>query len=250
MQEKQPYSDALLDEVIEACIQHLKAAPRDAEVLFHLGNAFHLKEQFDRATFCLMKAVNLNPRNPVYFLHLGHAYRRQGDHEQAIAAYESVLTLNPRFADAHFNTGMVFFGQRLWGKAMDSFQNALNINPRYAAARYHAGRVHEELGQMVKAMQQYRQVIEDHLGTQIDPVGVTLDCALVFDDLGLLDQAEREYRRLVKEHPDYADLHFHLGMVLKKRGRTDEAMEEFGFAIRLNPQYMEARRRYWETAST
>lgn len=244
-----PYSPGLLDEIIEACIKHLRDEPKDTEVLFHLGNAFYLKEQFDRGSFCFIKAVNLNPKSPVFYLHLGHTYRKMGDKEQAIAAYESVLTLNPRFADAHFNIGMVFFDNRMWEKARASFDNALNINARYAAARFYTGRVCEEMQQVQRAMQHYRQVIEDHLGHQINPVGVTLNCALIFDDLGLLDQAEREYRNVLKEHPDYADYHYHLGMILKKRGRIDEAMEEFGVAIRLNPQYMEARRKYWEAAS-
>jgi tetratricopeptide (TPR) repeat protein len=70
----------------------------------------------------------------------------------------------------------------------------------------------------------------------------------VFSDLGLLDQAEAEYRRLIKDHPEYADLHFHLGIVLRKMGLDDEAMEEFRIAIKLNPHYMEARRKYWESA--
>ena len=86
------------------------------------------------------------------------------------------------------------------------------------------------------------------MGKQITQPLVTVNFGLVFSDLGLLDQAEREYRRLIQDHPTYADLHFHLGMLLKKRGRIDEAMEEFGIAIKLNPQYMDARRKYWESA--
>ena len=109
MTEGPRYAESLLDEVIDGCIQHLRDHPKDNDILFHLGNAFFLKEQFDKASFCFVKAVNLNPKNPVYYAHLGHCYRALGDKEQAIASYESVLTLNSRFADAHFNVGLIFY---------------------------------------------------------------------------------------------------------------------------------------------
>jgi tetratricopeptide (TPR) repeat protein len=137
---------------------------------------------------------------------------------------------------------------KAFDKAIASFSNALAINPKYAAARYYVGRIYEEQGAYNKAMQEYRQVIEDALGNKLEKGSVTIDFGLVFSDLGLLDQAEREYRRLIKEHPEYADLHYHLGMILKKKGLSDDAMEEFRIAIQLNPHYMDARRSYWESA--
>jgi tetratricopeptide (TPR) repeat protein len=99
-----------------------------------------------------------------------------------------------------------------------------------------------------KAVVEYRRIIEENLSKQVFKEGITVNFGLVFSELGLLDSAEREYRRLILEHPTYADLHYHLGMLLRKRGRNDEAMEEFGVAIKLNPHYMEARRKYWDAA--
>ena len=122
------------------------------------------------------------------------------------------------------------------------------INPKYAAARYYLDRIYQDQGAFNKAMAEFRRVIEDHLCTFLQPGGVTVNFGLVFTDLGLLEQAEREYRSLLKDHPEYADLHYHPGMVLKKRGKSDEAMDEFQNAIKLNPHYMEARRKYWESA--
>ncbi|MFZ2957886.1 MAG: tetratricopeptide repeat protein [Candidatus Ozemobacteraceae bacterium] len=243
-----PYSESILDEVIDGCLLHLKEHPRNHEILFHLGNAFFLKELYDKASFCFVKAVNLNPKNPSYYMNMGHSYRKLGDREQSIAAYEAALTLNPKFADAHFHIGLIFYEGKLIDKAITSFNNALGVNPRYAAARYHIGRIHQDQGNASRAAAEFRRVIEDNLSSRISEGSVTVNIALVFSDLGLLEQAEREYRSLVRKHPDFADLHFQLGMVLKKRDKSEEAMEEFSLAIKLNPQYMEARRKYWEAA--
>jgi tetratricopeptide (TPR) repeat protein len=120
------FDEALLEEVVDACIKHLRDQPRDHEVLFHLGNAFFLKSLFDKASFCFVKAVNINPKSPSYYMHMGHSYRKMGDKDQAVAAYESVLTLNPRFADAHFNMGLIFFDNRHFNRAC-STRRSLSI---------------------------------------------------------------------------------------------------------------------------
>ena len=38
------YNEEMLDEVIDACIKHLRLQPNDHEKLFYLGNAFFLKK--------------------------------------------------------------------------------------------------------------------------------------------------------------------------------------------------------------
>ena len=55
------------------------------------------------------------------------------------------------------------------------------------------------------------------------------------------------YRRILKEiekeiqvHPDYADLHNQMGLLLMMEGDQEGAEREFVLAIRLNPKYREA----------
>ena len=49
------YREELLDEVVDACIKHLRTHPNDHGKLFSLGNAFFLKKQYDKAVFCFIK---------------------------------------------------------------------------------------------------------------------------------------------------------------------------------------------------
>ncbi len=51
---------------------------------------------------------------------------------------------------------------------------------------------------------------------------------------------EERLRRQVAEHPNYPDLHCNLGIFLKCRGRTQEAIECLSQALQLNPRYTEA----------
>ncbi|MBF0407731.1 MAG: tetratricopeptide repeat protein [Candidatus Riflebacteria bacterium] len=238
----------LLDQVEKVAKEHLVASPFDHQILFQLGNVYYLKGEFQLAFDCFLKAVNLSPVHASYSINLGHSLRKLGETDQAIDSYQSVLVTNPRFADAHFYVGLLHFENRKFDHAFSSFNQALLVNPKYIAPRYYLGRLLEDNGEFRQAMNEYRRVIEYGLGKKILEERVTVNCGSVFSDAGLLEDAEKYYRKLLREHPDYADLHYQLGIVLKKMGKTDEAMEEFHFAIKLNPQYMEARRKYWETA--
>ena len=42
---------------------------------------------------------------------------------------------------------------------------------------------------------------------------------------------------------DYAEAHFNLGLALELRGQTDEAISHFEEALRLKPDYGEARKK-------
>ncbi|MBF0543135.1 MAG: tetratricopeptide repeat protein [Candidatus Riflebacteria bacterium] len=238
----------LLERALQVATNHLKDTPFDHEVLFQLGNIYFVRGEYEEAFKNYQKASNLLPQVACYAINQGHALRMLGELEQATTVYQSVLHFNPRYADAHFYIGLIYFENRDFDHAFSCFSQALLINPRYAAPRYYLGKLHQEMGEFRQAMNEFRRVIEECLGKNIHEISITVNCGLIFSDAGLLEESEKYYRKLLKEHPDFADLHLQLGLVLKKLNKVDEALDEFHFAIKLNPQYMEARRKYWESA--
>jgi tetratricopeptide (TPR) repeat protein len=64
------------------------------------------------------------------------------------------------------------------------------------------------------------------------------EVALDNDDL-LHKQTDR-HLELVRSHPEYPDLRYRYGVLLRAEGRNDEAMEQFAKAVELNPSYVQA----------
>ena len=65
-----------------------------------LGWVYYKKRQPDLAISALTRSVEREPRNPVYRYHLGLAYRLAGDNDRARSALERALELKPDFAGA------------------------------------------------------------------------------------------------------------------------------------------------------
>ena len=69
------------------------------------------------------------------------------------------------------------------------------------------------------------------LGRPSDPGDSTED---------VLEKQIERLERLVHERPNYADLHYRLGLLLRNRGRQDEAIAAFRQAVLINPVYQKA----------
>ena len=56
----------------------------------------------------------------------------------------------------------------------------------------------------------------------------------------MVDRQIQNLRMALREHPNHADWYYRLGVLLRHRGRLDEAIRAFRSAVRINPQYIKA----------
>ncbi len=56
-----------------------------------------------------------------------------------------------------------------------------------------------------------------------------------------LDEAVRQYQEALRLYPDYAEARCHLGIALAHKAQVEEAIRQLQEALRLNPDYAEAR---------
>jgi len=63
---------------------------------------------------------------------------------------------------------------------------------------------------------------------------------VVLDRKGRTDEAIKHYLEALRIKPDYAEAHYNLGVALDGKGRTDEAIKHYLEALRLEPDYVEA----------
>jgi tetratricopeptide (TPR) repeat protein len=62
-----------------------------------------------------------------------------------------------------------------------------------------------------------------------------------FFERGLVEPAFEQLERVVRARPEFADVHYMLGMLHERRGELEAAIACLSEALRLNPRYAEAR---------
>ena len=63
---------------------------------------------------------------------------------------------------------------------------------------------------------------------------------IVLDDQGKADEAIEQYRQALRIKPNYAQAHNNLGTALDEQGKSDEAVEHYEEALRIRPDYAKA----------
>lgn len=174
--------------------------------------------------------------------------------------YQSLL-MNPKDEMSWYSMGRILYTQNLFQKAEICFNHALALKPHNVDAENNLGLTYEALYQWNKAIAAYKQAIAWQQGSKSPSEEPLLNLAIVYLDqnhvdkaLPLLHQAEAiaphskriltqlaranyrigkyadaesELRTALSKSPKDAALHFQLGRVLSKEGKTAEAKAEF-----------------------
>ena len=135
-----------------------------------------------------------------------------------------------RLYELHYNLGHVLHQQGNLVDAVESYRQTIALNPDYVNAYHSLGVTMDEQGQSVAAIEYYRQAIV------LDPIYVkaynNLGCALA--KLDRLEEAIRVYQQAIAIQPGWAILHNNLGQALFDSDPV-AAVAAYREAIRLQP---------------
>jgi tetratricopeptide (TPR) repeat protein len=177
-----------------------------------------------------------------------HFYNRL-KYTEAIKSFQPMITDKPesktlehklaRFYSglAYRNLGVVQFARKNNEQALFNFKKAMEYNPDHIDLNYFIGICLNNIGDFQGAMESFKIV---H-GTEPWNIPNKLKMAIIFHNLEKWDNAEEIHRSLLEKNPNFADVHFHLGLSLMSQGKTSEASESFKKALLINPNYVSAR---------
>lgn len=108
-------------------------------------------------------------------------------------------------------------------------ESKLSETVRY---QYNLGVTFQKQGQLSKAEEQYKKVI------QLDPLNVEAhnNLGLIYKEMGKLDDAIDEYQKAISIDNDYWKAHHNLGVVFYNKGNLEKASAEYVLALKLNPK--------------
>ena len=169
-------------------------------------------------------------------------------YEEAVQAFEDILAQESSSSDVYYHLSAVYCSQAyhyvgfrdflmgFYPQACDNFQKALDLQPG-----------HLDLYQLIGVC---RNNMRDHEGAAeafqflltIDRnhKAALMNQGIVFHNLQLWDIAVQHYAAILRDYPNYPDVHYHLGLALIGQEKANEAHNELSRALALNPNYHDA----------
>ena len=208
------------------------------------------------------KIIDEQGEFPDNYLRLADLYCNVGNDEAAVSHYERALELHPGYLEAAVKLGTQHLRMSRFCEAAANFNRAIEINDQLITAYVGLGIAQKcnskgeeaadtlelasalELNTNLLFAEMSRLQLKVALSQKIQRDYFTLyeekqDPQQEINDL--LDLQIERHRQGLLENPNHADLHYRYGLLLKGRGKTEEAIKHFRMALQINPSYLKAR---------
>ncbi len=182
-------------------------------------------------------AVLVTPNNADAYNNLGGFLFRAGRIDEAIEAYQRALAINRHLSAAENNLGLALATRGALPEALSHYDLAVQYSPSYAEAHVNAGNALAAQGLLDQARARYLSAlrIDPNLPSALNNLGVL---ALKRGDTG---EAETYLRRFLGNYPADPVAHLNLARVFAKQGNLGGAREELNTALRLQPEFSQAK---------
>jgi tetratricopeptide (TPR) repeat protein len=161
----------------------------------------------DKAMKQIEEIKELDPRQGHLFM--AQVHMRAKEYDAAEEEYNAALALDPMDLDVHYQIGIFYQTKEDYPSAFEAFEGAVAIDAAYMPALYQIGRTAAFSGEN---LERGVECLNTYLQNEPGP--------------GL---------------PTWANAQWRLGMLYEKMGQTDMARKAYEAALKLNPDYKEAK---------
>jgi superkiller protein 3 len=189
---------------------------------------------YPQALQALGEADRLSPNNADVKHNLGKVYYHLNERAKAIEFYQRALSLDPSKTEVHNSLGVAYMADKEYEKAREEFQLCLDdlTYTDAAMSRLNMGLLEENMNRPEAAIPYYQRLVASN--DKISPSA--------YFRLGRIAYNKQEYRQAVdyltpavRLSPEYADAFFLLGRSYEELGYLDEAAENYGRCVVLDP---------------
>ncbi len=187
-----------------------------ADLHARLGNV-------EKAEKCFTKAIEIHPGYLEAMVKFGTFHLRLGRYLQAAEWFSRAIDANDRLLNAYVGLSVAQYHTGLKDKASETIELATAIEPNTTMLFAEVARLELKASAAKEA--------KAYLEPQTDNKAVAKE---------LLDIQIDRFAAAVENHPDRADWHYRLGLLLKAQGKIAHAAGEFRKAVEINPDYVKA----------
>jgi len=206
-------------------------------VLVAFSICAHLQQRHWKNSITLCEhALDVTENNYKAHFCMTEMLREQGRVQEAIWHNSQAVKIKPDYLEAINGLGLSYHDAGELDKAIVCYRKALEIHPTLTAAHVNLGSALVKKGNLEEAVWHYEQALQ-----KLDLAIVRSKLAHVLIKLGRFPDAVGEYRKLLLRLPGDPKIHNGLGIALFKDGKIDEGIAHITEALRLKPDFPEAR---------
>lgn len=222
----------LIREAIEQLHLVAKREPEYPDTHLKLGDLYTKLGDRERALQHLMRAVEIHPGYLEATVKVGTHYLRAGRYLDAAAWFNRAIEINDRLLIGYIGLGVAQHEAGRTDDAAASLDLAASIEPNTTLLYSEMARL-----QLKAAV---HQEYSRHLNIEVDPGDAQTATMSPSPLSDLIERQIERHRLAVEKHPNRADTHYRLGLLLRHQGRIDEAVKELRHAVAINPVYVKA----------
>ncbi len=193
---------------------------------------------------------------------LADLYSKTGDDEAAMKYYRLALEAEPNYLEAMVKLGTQHLTCGRWEEAAEALNAASELNERVLTNYVGMGVAQAAQGDRAEAINsfelaaavepnttlllaevarlQLKSAVAEEFIRSFDGDDFVPAADISLDNDDLLRKQIDCHRQELARHPNYPDLRYRYGVLLRAEGRGTEAMEQFAEAAQLNPSYAQA----------
>ncbi len=217
-------------------IQKINEQFVDDVSLWRAGKAFEEAGDFVHAAEKYRASLSLNPKNVKALISLGKIFENNGNLDSAFEEYSAALGIDSSNL-ARINLGNALLAMKKFDGAIDQYRAALRQAPSDPYALYNLALANYQKGEYREALRWFTQGER----TVVGDAGFCSGAGNACRKLGDLKGAIAHYTKAIAIESSDADGHFLLGTTLAEAGNRKAAVAQMREALRLKPDFQEAK---------
>jgi tetratricopeptide (TPR) repeat protein len=228
-----------LDAAMREFRKALADSPDNANIHAKVGDIHRKRGEIDQAVVSYESAHRIDPFDYQITITLADLYRLAARVQDAIRTYIHAVDLNPTSFVANQGLGECYWDLGDTEQAVVYLNRAVSLSPDNAEAYIRLADAHNVLGNHYEAIRAYKSALELDAASQ---PRILVLLGRTYLQQGRLKVARKTLDIALRDSPDNADAHMHMGYCLARLKETAAAEEHFTRAVALNEKLPGAHR--------
>lgn len=217
------------EEALQSLQGMLKADPSSVVAPYYISKVYLEMKRYDDAESWLQKTIAAKPSFEAAWLDLGALYELQNKNEQAIGIYKKFTETQPSRTDMKLRLAKAYLKAQEFEEASSILEELHSLDPSSREVRFTLGLSYFfNGGDIDKAISEFSSMLEEDPGDE----KARYFLASSYEEKKNYDRAIEEFRKIPSASELHSDALIHIGAILKKQGKTGEAVALISEAIK------------------